>query len=174
MSLKKLIVTSLFSSFVVIFTYIKISIPIGENLSMIHLGNVMCLLSGLILGPFYGGLASGIGSFIFDLLNPQYFFTALISLVFKFLMAFVCGAIFNSKLQKLKLLLATLMGSLVYIFLHELKLFIFNKYFLKFNIELNLFLLGKSLIISIFNAVLSIVFSIIIYKFIHKKIPNLN
>ena len=87
-------------------------------------------------------------------------------------MAFFCGTIFKTSLKKFKLFLSTMVGSLVYIVLHELKLFIFNKYIFNFNVELNLILISKSLLISIFNAVLFISFSIIIYKFLHSKIPD--
>ena len=38
---------------------IQIPSPLGTN--RFHLGNVMCALSGLLLGPWWGGLASGVG-----------------------------------------------------------------------------------------------------------------
>ena len=40
--------------------------------SKIHFANAMCLLAGLLLGPVGGGLAAGIGSFLYDVLSVSY------------------------------------------------------------------------------------------------------
>ncbi len=45
------------------------------------MGNVMCLLSGMLLGPLYGGIAAGVGSMLFDLTNPTYISSAPFTLV---------------------------------------------------------------------------------------------
>ena len=34
-----------------------------------HLGNIFCALSGLLLGPWLGGLAAGLGSFLYDIMT---------------------------------------------------------------------------------------------------------
>ncbi len=73
-------------------TYLNVPIPVLGDKTMIGLGNVFCILSGLLLGPVYGGAAAGIGSFIFDLVGG-WASSAPFTLVFKFLMAFVCGII---------------------------------------------------------------------------------
>lgn len=169
LSVKKKIITSLFSSLVIIFTFIKIPIPIGNGTTMLHLGNVVCLLSGLVLGPVYGGLAAGVGSFIFDLLNPMYLISAPFSLIFKFIMAFLCGKINKSKLKKFKVLLATSCGSGVYIILHCLKNYITNRCFYGFSLELSLLLLGKGFFISGLNAIFSVAISILIYREIRRR-----
>ena len=36
--------------------------------SQVHFANTMCLLSGLLMGPFAGGLAAGLGSALYDVL----------------------------------------------------------------------------------------------------------
>ena len=172
-ALQKIVITSLFSSLVIIFTFIKISIPLGNANTMIHLGNVVCLLSGLMLEPLYAGLAAGVGSFIFDLLNPLYCFSAPFNFVFKFIMAFICGLIYKSKIKNFKILIATSLSSIIYILLYGLKIFITNRYILKFSVELTLFLLLKGLTISIFNAILAILFSTLIYKSIYKRLENI-
>ena len=61
------------------FLQIPIPTPIGST--RLHLGNVMCLLSGMLLGPWYGGLAAGFGSMLFDLLNPAYIASPLPGLI---------------------------------------------------------------------------------------------
>lgn len=69
---------------------VPIPVPIGD-VSRIHLGNIFCLLAGLVLGPVGGGLSAGIGSALYDLMNPAYIASAPFTLAFKFLMAFLAG-----------------------------------------------------------------------------------
>ena len=41
-------------------------ISIATPASRIHIGNAVCVLCGLILGPAYGFFAAGVGNAIFD------------------------------------------------------------------------------------------------------------
>lgn len=70
--------------------------PIG---GYIHLGDGFVLLSGIILGPVYGGLAAGIGSMLCDLLSgyAQY---AGATFVIKALAAIGGGAIYTFFIRK--------------------------------------------------------------------------
>lgn len=61
----------------------------------IHLGDCMVLLSGLLLGPLYGGLAAGIGSMLSDIL-AGYISYAPGTFLIKFLAAALCAIIFSS------------------------------------------------------------------------------
>ncbi len=57
--------TSLFAALICVCTWvIKIPIPIG---GYIHLGDAVVLLSGFLLGPFWGFLAAAIGSMFADI-----------------------------------------------------------------------------------------------------------
>ena len=49
--------------------FLQIPVPTAIGSTRIHMGNVMCLLSGMVLDPVSGGLAAGIGSMFFDLTN---------------------------------------------------------------------------------------------------------
>ena len=63
-----LALTGLMGALVYIATmFFKVEIPVGADRTMIGFANVFCVLSGLILGPAYGGLAAGVGSFLFDI-----------------------------------------------------------------------------------------------------------
>lgn len=113
--------TGLMGALVLVGTYMNIPIPVLGDKTMIGLGNVFCILSGFILGPIYGGLAAGIGSFIFDLVGG-WASSAPFTLVFKFLMAFVCGLIAyggDKTAKNLKrLIIAAVCGSLTYCVLY--------------------------------------------------------
>ena len=70
---KKIVITALMAALTVAGSAIRVTLPIdiGGNTSF-HLGNIMCALSGLLLGPWYGALAAGIGSMIYAFTNPLY------------------------------------------------------------------------------------------------------
>lgn len=105
--------------------FIQIPIPTAMGATRLHMGNVMCLLSGLLLGPVSGGLAAGLGSVFFDLTNPAYIASAPFTFVFKFLMAFVCGliALRTGKERVWKTILAAAAGAVLYVALYLCKSF---------------------------------------------------
>ena len=73
--------------------FLQIPIPTVIGSTRLHMGNVMCLLAGMLLGPYGGGLAAGLGSMLFDLMNPAYITSAPFTFLFKFAMAWICGTI---------------------------------------------------------------------------------
>lgn len=83
---------ALMAAVVYIVTYFRITIPTPLGKVMLHFGNVFCLLSGFLLGGKRGGLAAGLGSMFFDLFS-DWVTSAPFTLVFKFIMAYVCGTI---------------------------------------------------------------------------------
>ena len=88
-----LALTGLMGALVFVATqFFKVEIPVAGDRTMIGFANVFCILSGLLLGPLYGGLAAGIGSFVFDLVGG-WASSAPVTLVTKFAMAFLCGLI---------------------------------------------------------------------------------
>lgn len=56
-----------------VFTFLQIKIPIGADMSSIHLGNAVVVLAALIIGGPLGGLSGALGMSIGDLLDPVYF-----------------------------------------------------------------------------------------------------
>ena len=64
----KLVISALMASMVCVAT-IVIKIPIPATGGYINLGDCIVLLSGVVLGPLYGGLAAGLGSALADLLG---------------------------------------------------------------------------------------------------------
>lgn len=108
---------------------LRIVIPVGDGNTALHLGNVMCLLSGLVLGPVSGGLAAGIGSAVYDLTNPLYVASAPFTLAFKFLMAFVAGVIAHRRGNLRWNLIGCAVGSLTYTTLYVTKSFLSNLWF---------------------------------------------
>ena len=93
-TLYRMIFTALMAAIVYVTTmFLKVTIPTPAGPTMIKVGNVFCLLGGMLLGPLYGGLAAGIGSMLFDLSDPMFAPSAPYTLVFFFAMGCVCGLI---------------------------------------------------------------------------------
>ncbi len=82
----------LMAAAVFVATYIRIEFPTPVGKGMVHLGNIVCLLAGLLFGPVRGGLSAGIGSFFFDIFGG-WASSAPFTLVFKFMMGYLCGVI---------------------------------------------------------------------------------
>lgn len=75
-----------------------ISIPLGT--SKIHLGNLFCVLAGLLCGPFIGGLAGSLGMGFCDLALGYGWNTYLRTFIIKFLFGFIVGLLFRICLKK--------------------------------------------------------------------------
>ena len=96
--------------------------------SKVHFANGVCLLSGLLLGPLWGGAAAGLGSALYDLFAGEGVVTALITFVSKFAMAWVCGWLMGlpgNRRRKLdRTALSCVAGALTYVALYMLKSYI--------------------------------------------------
>lgn len=73
LSTKKLVYAALMAALTVAGSALRIKVPLDiSGFSAFHLGNIMCALSGILLGPWLGGAAAGLGSAIYDMLDPVY------------------------------------------------------------------------------------------------------
>lgn len=94
----KLVIAALMASMACVATMV-IKIPIPATGGYINLGDSIVLLSGVVLGPLYGGLAAGLGSALADLLGGYVAF-ALATFIIKALMAVVTGLNIRTNPQK--------------------------------------------------------------------------
>ena len=128
-----IVYTALMAAIVYVLTLLYV--PLGE--SRVHFGNAASMLAGLILGPWLGGLASGIGAFFFDLTHGYEFVEALVTFASKFLMAMAAGLVAGAYRKEgnvlngkghLRVVLGCVVGGLVYIALYMLKTFVKQHY----------------------------------------------
>lgn len=163
---KKMVYIALFTALVYIFSrffQIPVMTPFGQT--RFHLGNVFCLLAGILMGPGFGGLAAGLGSALFDLFDPVYFTSAPITFVTKFALAFVAGAIYKKRrelVDKKRLVIAAILGQLTYVFLYLLKTYITNKFVMGFTNEAVMAELIPKAGVSLFNALISVIIAFIL------------
>jgi len=92
--------------------FLRIEIPTPAGPTNIKIGNVFCLLAGLLFGGLRGGLAAGIGSMFFDVVNPAYITSAPFTLVFFFMMGFVAGLVSHLGGRRGKNITFNIIGSL--------------------------------------------------------------
>ncbi|XBX04663.1 ECF transporter S component [Enterocloster clostridioformis] len=140
--------------------FLQIPIPTAIDNTRLHMGNVMCLLGGLLLGPVWGGLSAGIGSALFDLTNPAYITSAPFTFAFKFIMAWVCGMIAKGGKKGKKVyrcFVGAGLGAFIYVVLYLTKSFIENYFVLHIPFSAVWLSIGQKGIVSIINAVVSVI-----------------
>ena len=169
---KKIVLTALLAALTVAGSAIRVTLPIdiGGNTSF-HLGNIMCALAGLLLGPWYGALAAGIGSMIYDFTNPLYIAESWITLLTKGAYGLVAGLVFlaASKLfhkqegavwaSYVKAALATTAGAVTYAVLYLLKSYIKGIVVSGLTHDAAMLALAAKLPATIFNGVVAIIFA---------------
>ena len=152
---------------------IQIPSPLGTN--RFHLGNVMCALSGLLLGPWWGGLASGLGSAIFDLFDPLRIMEAPITFLTKGLYGVVSGAVyfkvFQGRSNYVSEAAASAAAAVSYIAVYLVKCFFYNGLLVKGLDPAGAWVatLGK-LPSSLFNGIVAVIFAPILGVALHKAL----
>lgn len=171
--LLKIVTVGLMAALTFALSLISIPIPTFLGISRIHLGNSMCILAGLLLGGMNGGLAAGIGSFIYDLTNPVYIASAPFTFISKFAMGFVAGKINRTGIKNsfAKALIGAIFGQIAYIILYLGKSFVTDLLLGNAVETAWIDVLGK-LGTSSVNAVIAIVISIPLYFALKKALSK--
>lgn len=91
---RKLVMTAMLAALVAASSAIRIEVPADiTGTSSFHLGNILCALSGILLGPWLGGLAAGLGSALFDVFDPLYISECWLTFLTKAVYGLFAGAI---------------------------------------------------------------------------------
>ena len=138
-STKKIVLTALLAALTVVGSALRIPVPSVVGTSAFHLGNILCALSGVLLGPWFGGLAAGLGSAIYDIMNPAYISECWITFLMKGAYGLAAGAVAwagrnrwqaETPYSYLKALIATITGALTYAALYLAKSYFYSGRFL--------------------------------------------
>ncbi len=137
---RKIVVVALLAALTTAGSALRITIPVSiAGTSSFHLGNILCALSGILLGPWLGGLAAGLGSAIYDMLNPLYISECWITFLTKGAYGLMAGLVaFSGKIPWSarsakgcgKAYLATAAGAVTYAIIYLSKSFFYNGIFL--------------------------------------------
>ena len=174
---KHLVLTALLAALTVAGSALRVTLPIEiAGTTSFHLGNIMCALSGLLLGPWLGGLASGLGSAIYDLTNPLYIPECWITFLTKGAYGLAVGlVVWKSKDSwgYVKAILATAVGALTYAILYLAKSYFYNGLLIKgLTSAAALTTVIAKLPATIFNAVVAIIFAPILGIAIRKALER--
>lgn len=91
---RKIVFAALMAALTVAGSALRVTLPLDiAGTTSFHLGNIMCALSGILLGPWLGGLASGLGSAIYDIINPLYISECWITFLTKGAYGLVAGLV---------------------------------------------------------------------------------
>ena len=135
--------------------------------SKVHFANAICLLAGMLLGPWWGGAAAGLGSALYDALAGGYdIINVLITFVSKFAMAFVCGQLMKQRAKEenlLQVIVASVAGSLTYVALYMLKTFIYQRFVYGYPMDAVGATMVAKLIPSLINAAVAVVAAPVFY-----------
>lgn len=176
LTLRHLLRLALLAALVFAGSYIRITIPLPIDKAAIHLGNVICVLSGLLMGPL-GGLSCAFGSAFFDLTNPVYAAEAPITFFTKFFIGFLAGLIAHYKdrqgLDQKWNIIGGIAGSAAYVALYMTKSWIFGIYLydLQPGAALATYVVPK-LVTSLFNGTVAVICAVPLAVLIRKALKK--
>lgn len=127
---KRIVLAAMLAALTVAGSALRITLPLEiAGTTSFHLGNIMCALSGILLGPWLGGVAAGLGSAIYDMMNPLYISEAWITFLTKAAYGMAAGLVACSGKKEwgyIRALAATTAGALVYAVLYLAKSYFYS------------------------------------------------
>ena len=123
---KKIVLVALLAALTAVASTLRIKVPAGiAGTSAFHLGNIFCALSGILLGPWWGGLAAGLGSALHDIVfDPTYIAECWLTFLMKGAYGLMAGLVAHSGKKEwdfLKATAAALAGAVTYAILYLTK-----------------------------------------------------
>ena len=174
--ISRLCMTAVMAALVAVGSWIQIQIPSILGTSRFHLGNVMCALSGLLLGPWWGALGSGLGSALYDLLlDPTRFAEFPITFLTKGVYGLVAGAVFfqvfKGRSNYVSEAVASALAAVSYIVIYLAKSFFYNGLLIK-GLTAQAAWLGvlEKIPSSLFNGIVAVIFAPILGVALHKAL----
>jgi uncharacterized membrane protein len=174
-STKRIAMAGLLAALTCVGSMLRITVPVDlVGTSSIHLGNIFCALSGLLLGPGMGGLAAGLGSAIYDMTNPLYIGEAWLTFLMKGAYGLAAGLVFKHlKLREyVRDLLGTTAGALTYAVLYLGKTFVKAVVVSGLTAQAALVATAAKLPATTFNMAVAIIIAPVLSKAIRKALAQ--
>lgn len=114
LSTRRMVFAALMAALTVAGSALRIKVPLDiTGFSAFHLGNILCALSGILLGPWLGGLSAGLGSAIYDMLDPAYISECWLTFLMKAAYGILAGLLFRAaRKSKCSYYFSALIGSI--------------------------------------------------------------
>ena len=176
-STRRLVLAALLAALTVVGSALRIPLPLEvAGTTSFHLGNIMCALSGILLGPWLGGAAAGLGSAIYDMTNPLYISECWITFLTKGAYGLAAGLVAWSGKRNWgygKAAAATVTGAVTYAVLYLAKSYFYSCLLLKgLTPEAALATVIAKLPATTFNAVVAVIFAPILAIAIRKALEK--
>ena len=174
LSTRKIVFLALMAALVAVGSALRITLPLDiAGTTSFHLGNIMCALSGLLFGPWFGGLAAGLGSAIYDMTNPLYISECWLTFLMKGAYGVVAGLVAFSGKKPWgmgKAIAGTAAAAVTYAVLYMLKSFIKNMLVKGLAAAPAFLALAGKVPATVFNAVVAVIFAPILAIAIRKAL----
>ena len=174
-STRRIAMAGLLAALTAVGSALRITVPADlVGTSSIHLGNIFCALSGLLLGPGMGSLAAGLGSAIYDMTNPIYIGECWLTFLMKGAYGLAAGLTFKYlKINEyLRDLIATAAGATTYAVLYLGKSFLKAMVVSGVTADAALLATAAKLPATTFNMAVAIVIAPILSKAIRKALEQ--
>lgn len=176
-STRRIAMAGVLAALTVVGSWIRIKIPVDIGGSTaFHLGNIMCALSGILLGPWLGGTAAGLGSALYDiLLDPAYFDEAWLTFLMKGAYGVATGLIIRLGSKDwgyVRATIATVAGAVTYAVLYLAKSFFKAIIVSGVTADAALIALGLKIPATVFNAAVAIVFAPVLAVAVSKALKQ--
>lgn len=130
-STRRIVIAGLMAALTVAGSAMRITLPLSiAGTTSFHLGNIICALSGILLGPWLGGFAAGMGSALYDIFfYPAFIKEAWITFLTKAVYGVAAGLVMRvgkKEFSYLKATLATLAGAVSYAALYLAKSYFYS------------------------------------------------
>ena len=174
---KRIVLASLLAALTVVGSAIRITLPLEiAGTTSFHLGNIMCALSGIMMGPWLGGLAAGLGSAIYDMMNPLYISECWITFLTKGSYGLVAGLVIwcgGKNWGYWKAFTAATAGALTYAGVYLAKSYFYNGMLLSgLTSEAALLNVITKIPATVFNAAVAVIFAPVLAISIHKALQK--
>lgn len=163
-STRRLVLAALLAALTTAGSAIRITMPIDiAGTTSFHLGNIMCAMSGLLLGPWLGGLAAGLGSAIYDMMNPIYISECWLTFLMKGAYGLAAGLVAGKVWGYKKAVLASAAGAVSYAVLYLLKSYFYSGLLIKgLTPDAAMLTVIAKIPATVFNGVVAVIFAPII------------
>ena len=130
--LLKLCAAAMMAAIVFVGNFLRVTMPVPlGGVTSFTLANILCAMSGILLGPWYGFFAAGVGSYFYDFTNPAYAMEAPITLLTKGMYGLIAGLVLhylfkNAKEKYAPQLIASACAAVGYMAAYLVKNYFYN------------------------------------------------
>ena len=167
-STKTVVIMALFTALCYVGTLLNIPFSIGGAKTMIHFGNIFCVLAALTIGGVKGGICGSIGMGLYDLFSPGYQLYVPQTVILKFGIGLICGVVYHKtkdkiKNQYLRILLSAAAGMLFNVIFDPIASFLTSNFIMGITKDVSTIIASWSAATTLVNAVIAVIVASVLF-----------